>query len=425
MRSEILALSLAGLIAMQGCGNSTSLSSDSPTIGRKPEFFSTSYLFRAGDKNSLTAVDRTGMTLQRFTLDPFAHEQSLSLALDEEKQGVLAAANGQYFVTLGETDYAIIKADGTSVVNPIGLAGKIASAAFDPVHHYLLIADEFKSMAIMTLSPSGDDLGHVAKGNLFPGEKLIVAGTMLDDGRLVLAVGEKTIAIIDVGMTVAKQEWEYTSFDVTNAKAMTWLASVPDQPSIVMIRDQDRLLSIDVDAKAILDAKDITNLSVIGQFRDYSPHVIYNTPDELAAQKANITYVGEGGKFVHKPISDNGKQLLQTWLDPVTSFLTVAFNPGAQRSDPEVDSYYLEAQEIYRVRLTDNLVERTAPIAEKSHMAITPNYIFLLYPSALGKASRLNYGSKENANEQKLEGYNLELFADDYRSSGGDDEDDD
>ena len=212
MLSKILSAALLTAALAQGCGNSTDLATSNykTEIGRRPEFFSTSYLFRAGDANSLTFVDRKGKTVQRFQLEPFQHQLTLPLPFNYDKQGVLASGNGEYFVAIGEDEYAIMKQDGTTELNPVGLAGRIESAAFDPVHHYLLVADEFKSMALMVLTPSGDIAGSWTAGNIFPGDKTVLAGTMLDDGRLDLAsfrslidfhVNEGTDAIVVVGTT--------------------------------------------------------------------------------------------------------------------------------------------------------------------------------------------------------------------------------
>ncbi len=399
MLSKILSAAMVAAMLTQGCGNSTALTDANQRdseIGRKPEFFSTSYLFRAGDSNALTIVDRKGKTVQQFTLEPFTHVLTLSLPFDADKQGVLGSGNGEYFISVAETDYAIIKKDGSVSKNPVGLAGQISSAAFDPVHHYLLIADEFKSMAIMALSPSGDIVGSWTAGSLFPGDKLIGAGTMLDDGRLVLSVGETSLAIIDLGASIAAQAWQYTSFDVLDSKSMAWLASVPNQPNVVMVYDQNsdlvknRYLAIDLQSMTILDQEDVTGKQVFGEFRDYTPHAIFRG-DADGLDGARIIYVGDDGKFVRKPLSYGGKQITQTWLDPVSTTLTIAFDPSREYDPSFEDPFYFEAQDIYRVRLSDNFVDITK-VEEQSAMAITPSYLFLLFPSALGKAERLTYG---------------------------------
>ncbi len=427
MRFKIFACAL--VLAADACGSSNStLPPKNYEIGRKPEFFSTSYLFRSGDQNSITAVDRKGHTLQRFNLEPFEHVRSLSLPLDYDKQGVLAAANGAYFITISESDFAILKDDGSFLKNPkVGLSGKIGSAAFDPVHHFLVITDEFKSMGLLAMAPNGDIVGSWMAGSLFPGEKSIIAGTMLDDGRLILSVGETTIAVVDVPATIAAQAWQFTSFEVPDAKTMTWMASVPNQADSVMVVDQNattstsRLLSLNVASGAVVDIRDTTKRTVFGQFRDYTPHFISQNSDDALAGQAIVNYLGDDGKFLDRKVPSSGKQILQTWLDPKTTMLTVAFDPNAGFSPTYDDPYYHSAQDIYRVRLSDNLTEITQ-IREVSNMAITPSYIFLLYPSALGKARRLTYG--KTPDEQNLEGYNFDLFSKGYRKGAKKNNDD-
>lgn len=421
MLSKIISAALVAASLAQGCSNSTSLTDGNhkTEIGRRPEFFSTSYLFRAGDANSLTFVDRKGKTVQLFQLDPFEHRLTLPLPFSYDKQGVLAAGNGEYFVAIGEDEYAIMKRDGTTNLNPVGLAGRIESAAFDPVHHYLLVADEFKSMALMVLTPSGDVAGSWTAGNLFPGDKTVLAGTMLDDGRLVLSVGETGISVVDFAETVAGQAWSYTSFDVPDAKAITWLASVPDHPDNVMAYDtnsttsKNRYLSLDLAAKTVADQVDVTDQTVLGRFRDYSPHAIFRSVDDSLAGKANVIFVGDEGKFAKKPVSYTGQQITQTWLDPSTLTLTLAFDSNKTYDPNYEDPFYFQAQDIFRIRLTDSFVDKSK-VDEVSAMAITPNYLVLLFPSYLGKAERLTYG--KTPTKEKLEGYNLELFRDRYKA---------
>ena len=80
-KSSILASGLLlAAVCLSSCGHGeSSLAPDKAVgeIGRKPEFFSTAYLFRSGDQNTLTAVDRKGHTLQQFSLEPFEHKRSL------------------------------------------------------------------------------------------------------------------------------------------------------------------------------------------------------------------------------------------------------------------------------------------------------------------------------------------------------------
>jgi hypothetical protein len=410
MLSKLYAAAFAVALLTQGCGGY--VKDETAEIGRRPQFFSTSYLFRAGDANVMTMVDRKGKTVQQFTLEPFGHVQTQPLPFDDEEQGVLASGNGDYFVVVADSNYAIQKRDGSVVENPVGLAGKITSAAYDPIHHYLLVADEFKSMAVMLLSPNGDVVGSWTAGSLFPGDKLVVSGTMLDDGRLVLAVGEATLAVVDLPATVAAQAWQHQSFDVPDAKAMTWIASIPDQTDLVMVKDQNRFLLVNVATGAILDSEDMTLQQVLGNYRDYTPHVIYRSADIDDGVEARVLYPGTDGKFVRKAIAYNGNQITTTWLDPSSDTLTVAFDPSSPYSPSYEDKFYFEAQDIYRVRLTDNFVDITK-IEEESAMALTPNYIVLLYRSSLGKVKRLTYG--KTPDEQLLEGYNLDLFRKRYQ----------
>lgn len=402
----------AGLVlSVVSCGNTKPIDSEDYSVGRRPEFYSAAYLWRGGDQNSVVAISKEGMTLQRFGLEPFTHQLSLPLPLAYEKQGVASSFDGAYYLTMAENEYAILKSNGDSVKNPLQMLGKLSSVAFDPVHHLAVLSDEFQTMVLLVFSSSGDVIASWKAGSKFPGDKVVRSGTMMLDGRLVLALGETTIGVVDVPGSISAQSWVFTTFEVAGATDMKWITTVPDQPDIVMIIDKNRALSINIATSAIVAEKDLSSGTVMGYFRDYVPHVVTRssvTSDSLH----DVTYVGAGGQLVSSSIRGADHQITQSMLSS-DGILTLVYDPDRPWSNYQRSEEYYRKQEVYRFRLADNAGLDKTIVDENVNLAMTPNSLFLLYPTALGKAVRRSFGPTPN--DQVLEGYNLDLFRKGYR----------
>lgn len=385
-------------------------SSDDYEVGRQPELYSAAYLWGAGDSNAIAAVDRTGMTLQRFTLEPFAHVSSLPLPLPYRQQGVVSSHDGAYFVTLGESEYSILKADGTHIDNPLPLLGKIESVAFEPTRHFLVISDEFQTMVLLVLDESGTPTASWKGGARISEDLVVRSGTMMSDGRLVLALGATTIGIVDVAATVQAQAWQYTTFEVADATDMKWITPVPDQSDTVMVIDGTRVLSLNVATGAILGQEDLAAATTLGYYRDYVPHVIVRDSSSLDSKIHNVIYVAADGTLAKSEIIGTDRQISETML-AADGTLTVVYNPKTSWSnsyEKDEDGAYFGPREVYRFRLSDNAGLDKSSISDSVNLAITPNYLFMLYPSRLGKAVRRGYGPE--AADQVVSGYNFEMF---------------
>jgi hypothetical protein len=424
MRSELLAAALVAASAtFFACGDADKDAEDTPMVGRPPQVFSAAYMWQGGaGADDVTILDQDGGTIQQFQMEPFAHRRTLPLALDAKRQTIVANAAGTYYVTFGESDYAVIKADGTAVKNPVELASSIKSVAFDAENDLFVISDEFQTMVFLWLTPDGDlqvdELGMPRTwkaGATFPDlNKAVLAGAMLPNARLALSLGQTTLAVVDVVQSILQHKWVYTSFEIADATSMGWIAAVPDQADRVMVLDGSRLLSVDLLGKAVTDERDLGDNAVRGEYRDYYPHVLTQDSSQAANDVTKVTYIGTDGKFIERELRGSNDRVAQTWLDPRTDTITIAVDTATSSAKSfDEDSELYRPHEIFRFQLTDALgVDRTT-VTESTNLVVTPDYVLMLYKSTLGKAERRNYG--KTSNEVRLEGYNLDLMRDRYR----------
>jgi hypothetical protein len=411
---------LAVLAALSGCGSSqTEQVTGDYEIGREPTYYSTSYLWKGGDANRLVITNENARTIESFTLDPFAHVASVPIPHQNVKTGVIGAGNGEYFVTLSDDDYAIVKRDGTVRRSPVELAADIQSVAYEPTMHVLVLTSSFQSMTMLTLDETGEVTGSFVAGGLTAEGKAIGAGAILSDGRLAVVAGETTIVVMDVKATVQQQTIVKSQFEVEGATAMGWINQIPGAANLLLVLDGSRLLVVDSAAGTIIDQKDLTGVEVKGRFRDYYPHVVTQNAGQVAQSVLEVTFAGADGKLATRMLRGSTYPVAQTWLDASTMTFTGLFTPVTgtvfDRIDDEKDS--VATIEVYRFSLADpanQIPLDKSEIDADLRVALTPGYLFVQHESVLGRSERRNYGKTPES--AFLTGYNLDLLRERYRN---------
>ena len=392
-----------------GCSGSSAYDDTDFEVGRKPELFNAGYLWGADDSQNIVMIDRAGHTLQHFGLEPFEHKNTIDLPLDYVEQGVLSSVNAGYFVTIADEEYAIVKPNGDAERNPVELFGEIETAAFDPENHVLVLSDSTRSLALLVLTNDGTVQGTWKAGSLFTDEKYIVSGTMITEGRLVLALEGGTIALVDVAKSVADQAWSYTSFDLADTELISWMAAIPDDPDVVMMTDESNLYMVDVERQTVV-ATQATDDSIVGKFRDYEPHVITRPSSEIIT----VYYWKDGALVSQSMRGADSYAISQSYLDSETEMMTVVYDQYSSYDDDFYnDRDYYTQSEVYRFRLSDNLAMDKTSVDDEVSLVVTPSFLVLLHESILGKATRSTYG--KSPERITLEAYNFKSIQDQYK----------
>lgn len=410
---------LAILAASSGCGSTrTEQVAGDYEIGREPTYYGTSYLWKGGDANRLVITNEDARTIESFTLEPFAHVASVPIPHKNVKAGVIGAGNGEYFVTLSDDDYAIVKRDGTVRRSPVELASDIQSVAYEPTMHLLVITSSLQSMTMITLDETGEVTGSFVAGGLTGEGKAIGAGAILSDGRLAVVVSETTILVVDVKATVQQQTLVKSQLEVEGATAMGWINQVPGAANLLLVLDGSRLVVVDAAAGGITDEKDLTGLEVKGRFRDSYPHIVTQNAGQVAQAVLEVTFAGTDGKLATRTLRGSAYPVVQTWLDASTMSFTGLFTPVTgtvfDRIDDEKGS--VATSEIYRFSLADPANQIPLDKSEVDadlRVELTPGYLFVQHESVLGRSERRTYGKAPES--AFLTGYNLDLLRERYR----------
>jgi len=402
-----------------GCGSSSSPNSrafDSSanefSIGRSPSAINTAYLWGQEDDKNVINVDQSGRFLMHFQTEPFAHMKTLSLPFNNHNQKIVSGLQAQYHISISEDNYAIIKQDNTQHINPIELISRIESIAFDPNEQLVVLTDEFQSMALLSLSEEGEVINSWKAGSLFPDKQYATAGTMASDGRLVVALGEKTIAVVDLKETIINKQWIFDSFEIIEASGIRWLATASNIENTILVESGNVIYSVDISAQMVVDQFILDeSIQIINKYYDYNPHYIMQGAISTPGYFISVLYIDDNGKFSLKNLKIGVTNSLlsedlifkkniiqQSWLDD--DRLTLVIDTSHYLN------FYQSSLEVYRFRLSDNLALDKSLVNNQAALIVTPNYLISVYDSPLGKATRQSYGKIPNV--ETLEGYNLE-----------------
>lgn len=412
--SIMASLILAFLIG--SCSYSTAADNEKGKIGKIPTFYSSAYVSKDTDANLMAMIDFPALRLQEFVLEPLSLKRSFGLPFAGDDQSVIASANGQYFLVISGADYAIIRSDGKIDKNKVELPGTIESVAFDSAQNYLVLADKYQTVAVLSLNQSGEII-ESWKGGPLVNDKFVMAGEMLDNGRLLFSLGETTLAVIDVAATLKNGSWTYTAdvsepFEIADAKSMTWIASVPDFPNLAVVLDSNRLMMIDLNTQAITGTPiDLTGLTQIAISKDLTPHVITSSSSQRAADVATIHYVNKSGNLVSQSLKITTAYLSKSFLDLDNDVLALSFDTDKDIFDTPKEVTYSE-KEVFRYRLSDSMLMDQTEIKQQVKAGISPNYILNQFNSVLGYVERWRYG--RDPQPVKLQNYNLKALRDKY-----------
>jgi len=405
-----ITIGLLTLIA-SGCAGSDAGNYQAKTmiarLGPEPTLFASGYTTSAVSENLVVTIDEPTRTVQEFTLEPFALNASWPLPFDTRGQKLMMSHDAGYFVIVSGADYAVMRRDGHTTINPVELPGTINTYSYDARSHALALSDSYGSIALLALTPDGDVASQWISGPLIAGATTAIsAGVMLQGARLVLATNPNEVLIADLTATIAAQAWQTRKIPLEGAGKITWLAAIPSQPGRMLVLGATRLMIVDVDSGAVLDELPTEGKNVVGAFRDLDPHIVTlaGTPSDAGSGTRTVVqihYATAEGRFAAASVLAAGRNVAESWLDVARGMVT--YRTGSEAGG-------LHPSEVLRYRLSDSLLTARILLVNAGSTAVTPGWLFSRQDSALGRAERLAFS--RTAVPTVIEGYNIPLLAD-------------
>lgn len=329
---------------------------------------------------NLIIYDKTVHKIHQFNLDKMQLLKSYPVQNPDSEHFVLADNQGRYAIDLHKKGFSIFSMSSDGILHdPIQMQGTPRSAAFRPGLGYLIVYDDLGTVGVLKLTEDGGIIKKTILGNELLDGFSISAGDLNENGQLILALSDSSIAIVDLEQTLNDEKWAFTRFNTT-LRQINWVAPVPGQASQVLLRDRDGLTLMDLVTKTVLDQNANTGTTLkVSKNRD--PHVI-----QKSGSATIMTYVDQG-LLKTKTLYRQRDNILTSFLDVSKSkWFVVDFNkvgPGFAKDADDV-----EGREFKYYRTTDMLVVSTKDLPSKAKLQLADDFIFALFPSELGYAAR-------------------------------------
>jgi len=386
-------------------------SSDSPAKTEiLPTFYANASSGAMIEGDRMTVLDREVKLIHEFSVSEFTRKTTVTVPFLSDQQWFLTGKNAAYYVIVGKTDYAINGIAGVEVKNPVQLTENIAGVAFSPSKGKLIVADEFLSMAVVSLNDAGVVTGTYKGGPNVGTDTAVSAGAIMNDGRFVVSQGDDKISIIDLDATIRDQAWRIQrTFTLSKAKGISWLSPVNGFDHLILVKDSSRIMLVDVNAQTISGIEvDVSGKEVTYSFRDAVPHFITSDVSAREVHPVQLVYVDSAGALQTRTLRAPGTRIRRSWLSPDSGRLNLMYLDSGSSSD---NTY--AASTVYRYRYADGVLLDKSEIKESVQVGMSNEYLFLRYDSPLGKMERRTYGS--DPVRDTVSAYNLPFLQDNYR----------
>ena len=348
------------------------------------------------DAEQAVIFDETTRKIHVFRLNDMELVKSYSPSQPSAKHVVLGHENGNYVIDFSEKSLSIYSISGLVQKNPVRFQGQPLSAAFNSKLNLLVMYDDTNSVAFLKMNEQGIVLNQWVAGSQVLNGASITSGDLLDNGKLVLALSDHSIGIVDVEQTMIQQQWILEKFDSTLTETISWLAPVPDQPNQIFVQAQNQLAIFDVAAKSLVVRLTLTNQQLEKLSKSSHAHVVTRstlTPDELTV------YYPKSSSIQKRTLQKQASMLVSSHLNMSLnnwSFVEIKSNSYSSYDVTNNDiDLSKTGRTLKRFRLSDLLAQQKLTVDDKAQALISPQFLFLLYPSELGYAARVNILTEE------------------------------
>lgn len=368
--------------------------------------------------DDIAFLDSDFKAIMRFKAEPLALVDAYDIPYDAPKTSFVAASEGRYYLTFKKDEFAVITSAGKTLKPTFLVDEDLTNVAFSPEHDLLVVWDDL-GVVVAQLEDDGSFSKDFRGDATFGSDNAFIAATMLNDGRLVVSAGEAELLIVDLEKSIAKNAWQTTSFnlDATTggtraAKSMTWLAATPYDDDLLLVKDSDRVIMVNLAEKKVVDEVDLSSKTDVRVYRNNTPHLLATDNVSSSKSKSYDLYYIADDKTLKKSIISNVKDgFLDSFLGDDEGLITIRV--GEEKLDDDEDSVdkqtvYKFVGAIYRYQLKSGAVKDRTDVEDKVRVHMSQDHVFLHFDSALGKLQKIDYG--DDAALEEISMFNLETL---------------
>lgn len=390
----LIALAALNLCACGGTGAGLE-NQDTDVIGVPLQ--ATTQLSRqdGADQSKVSIFDETTRRIHQFDLSGFAFQRSFAVQHPDQKHYLLYGDSADYVVDLSEKHFSIFDSNGVENRRPVKLIGNPLSAAFRSDKNLLIVYDDVYNVGMIKLGNDGSVRKSWTGGSLISGEASIRSGDLLADGRLVLALSDLNLAIVDVDQSIDQQTWSKTIVPSNLSKQISWVAPVPDSNDQVLVLTVDEIALISLSTHTVLDSYAVSGMTVEKYSKTKDAHVILRSVTD-GGMSMKMVYA-QGSRIKSRALPKQDRGLIHSYLDisrdewtyveaRVGSRFLLGYNDLDQARDE---------RKMKKYRLSDMAGLENKALPDRAQLHLSSSYVFALFPSELGYAVRYSTQSDD------------------------------
>lgn len=399
MRSNQLLFSIVGfclMIGLTACG--PLMPSGANLVGDELSEMSSLTSDTGQHLQKIALFDSTVGRIHQFSIGKMSLQRSVSVRHANIPHTVLYNPTDDYIVDLTTRHLSIFDADGRATHDPIKFIGTPISASFRPSLGYLVIYDSLSNVILMKLGASGQVLKIWTGGPVLNGAS-IAAGDIDASGRLVLAMSNGSISLVDIEQSLDQQQWVFTNF-MTTLSGFQWLAPVRGQPDQVILATLEEVAILDVGSQTILDE---WNFYADGwrkakYSKNFDPHIVLKKGNQ-----AQIIHAW-GGALASRSLFTQVQLVVNSKLDLANDFIAIINADNSNWTIWDSTPAHMKNRVIKKWRFSDLRAMTDEKLPNKAKFEIAERSVFALYPSSLGLAVNFDLIDGE---VRRLENFNL------------------
>lgn len=377
----ILFFLLCSLAAISCTQVSMGTAEDENIIGVKVDKLSSLVDFEGRESHSIVMFDDVSRRIFQFQVADMTFQRRIYVKQPQLVHSVVAQEKGNFIIDLFDQNVVVYNKDGHADENPIQLAGAPVSVAFRPELNLFVVYDSLNSVGIIKFDSFGNVIKSWVGGSFLEGAGSITSGDLMQDGRLVLAMGN-SIAVVDLEQSLLDQKWAYTSFATTLGR-ISWIAPVRDNSQQVFVKAGTEIALIDLVNKTKLDSITLSDNYLEKVSKSFDAHLIVRS---LRATDEIILYYPQNSKINSRSLQKQKAYIVNSQLHLLAD--RWSFIESENKTDWYDDSpnRVKQGRKLKMFRRSDMAALKTMAVESEAQALLSSSSLFQLFPADLGFA---------------------------------------
>lgn len=353
----------------------------------------------ATDRTEIAMFDPTTRMIHQFDLAQMKISRSIACENTKSAHSVLFDQPMGLVIDFSDGHVSMTDRFGRKSIDPIMMAGRAKSAAFNPTRGVLVVYDDMSSIALVKFGYDGQVLNTWTGGPVISTNQSMRAGDLIDDGTLVLGLDDGKLVKVNVDTAIQNRAWGTVTPLLTGIGPVSWLAPVRGFNDRILAVTSTTVALISLVDGSTIDQRTISSDETINlKSKKTDPHVILKdrTGNTTVVYTDGATILTRSTRADAPDVFTSRLSLLENSWTIVSAKTRTVWTIGGSRTE-----YY--ERTLKKFRLSDMLGSRKIEIANEPEIDVSSRFVFALYPDELGHGVRI---SIDDQSEAPINGFN-------------------